>query len=172
VDSAVADLAEANEHRRSNAAIWVWSRGRGRFSATERDRLTAALAPIATGEGDPATSAQAIAALVALRAGGSVELALAALRDPRREVRHIVAAELGPTGDRRIVDALVGLLDDPDGFVREAATIGLQHQGDPAALEPLRALVDREHEDLVARARAKQTIKALENVAQRRNSTH
>ena len=162
VDSAVADLAGGSEHRRSNAAIWVWARGRDGFSAADRERLIEALEPIATGDGDPVAHAQATTALVALGAEAAVELALAALRDQRGEVRHIVAAQIGPTGDPRVVDALVALLDDADGFVREGATIGLERQGDPGALAPLRAMVRRERRDVVAKAGAKRAIRAFE----------
>ena len=133
----------------------------------ERARLIEALTPLATGAGDPVTSAEVVAALVALEADGAIELALTALRDPRREVRHIVAGQLAPTGDRRVVDALVELLDDADGFVREAATIGLQSQADPAALGPLRAMLRREREDRAAKAGAKRAIRALEKSGRR-----
>jgi hypothetical protein len=132
----VDDLRDSNEHRREHAAIWVWSRGPARFSGEERARLAEALTPLATDAQHPVTSAQAVAALVVLDPDGAVELALTALHHPHTEVRHIVAAQLPPTGDRRVVDALVALLDDADGFVREAAAIGLQSQGDRAALEP------------------------------------
>jgi HEAT repeat protein len=121
--------------------------------------------PLARGAHHPVTHAEAVAALIALDADGAVELALTALRDPRTEVRHIVAAQLAPTGDRRVVDALVELLDDADGFVREAATIGLQSQGDPAALGPLRARLRRERKDRAAKAGAKRAIRALEKSA-------
>jgi HEAT repeat protein len=60
-------------------------------------------------------SAQAIAALVALREDGSVDLALGGLKNSDSGMRTIVASEIGPTGDPRIVDALVALLNDPDG---------------------------------------------------------
>ena len=168
VDSTIDDLRDGNEHRREHAAIWVWSRGRARFSGDERARLIEALTPLATDPQHPVTSAEAVAALVALDADGAVELALTALRDPRTEVRHIVAAQLAPTGDRRVVDALVELLNDADGFVREAATIGLQSQGDPAALEPLRAMLRRERKDRSAKAGAKRAIRALEKSADAR----
>jgi hypothetical protein len=52
-----------------------------------------------------------------------------------------------------------------DGFVREAATIGLELQGDPRPLEPLRAMVRRERTDAAAKAGAKRTIRALEKHA-------
>jgi HEAT repeat protein len=168
VDSAVADLTGGSRHQRSNAAIWVWAGGRDRFSAAERARLIGALEPIAERDEVPVCAAQAIAALVALGANGAVELAIAALQDPRPEVRHLVAAQLRPTGDRRVVEALITLLDDPDGFVREAATMGLEGEGDPAALEPLRAMARRERADRVAKAGAKRAIKALEKTARGR----
>ena len=168
VDWAIDDLRDGNGHRREHAAIWVWSRGPAHFSGEERARLIEALTPLAADEQHPVTSAEAIAALVTLNADGAVDLALTALRDPRTEVRHIVAAQLAPTGDRRVVDALVQLLDDADGFVREGATIGLQSQGDPAALEPLRAMLRRERKDRAARAGAKRAIRALEKAADAR----
>jgi HEAT repeats len=80
-------------------------------------------------------------------------------------MRTIVASEIGPTGDRRIFDALVALSKDEDGYVREAAAIGLETQGDPCALEPLRAMVRRERKDTVAKARAKHAIRMLEKRA-------
>jgi HEAT repeat protein len=165
VDSAVADLTSGDKELRSDAAIWVWARGRDSFSADEKSRLIGALGPIAKSEEPSISTAQAIAALVALGADGAVELALAALRDPRPEVRHIVAAQLTPTGDRRVVEVLVALLNDTDGFVREAAATGLQYEGDPVALEPLRAMERREREDLVAKRSANRAIKALEKAA-------
>jgi HEAT repeat protein len=96
---------------------------------------------------------------------GSVDLALAALRNPDWGTRAIVASEIGPTGDQRIVDALVALLNDADGYVREAAAIGLEAQGDPRGLEPLRAMVRQERKDTVAKARAKHAILVLEKRA-------
>jgi HEAT repeat protein len=168
VDSTIDDLRDGTEHRREQAAIWVWSRGRARFSGEERARLIDALTPVATDAQHPVSSAEAVAALVMLDADGAVDLALTALRDPRTQVRHIVAAQLAPTGDRRVVDALVELLDDADGFVREAATIGLHSQGDPAALEPLRAMLRRERKDRAAKAGAKRAIRALEKSADAR----
>jgi HEAT repeat protein len=167
VDSAIADLGHRSEDRRSNAAIWVWSRGRDHFGADERDRLAEVLRPVAMRDPDPTTRAEAIVALVALGVAGAVDLALTALRSSHAGVRQIVAAQIGATGDQRVVDALVVLLDDPDGFVREAATIGLELQGDPRALEPLRAMVRRERKDAVAKAGAKRTIRALEKQARR-----
>jgi hypothetical protein len=165
VDSAIADLGELSEHRRSGAAIWVWSRGRDRLVAEERHRLAEALGPVAMGDPDPTTRAEAIVALVALGVDGAVDLALTALRSSHAGVRQIVAAQIGATGDQRVVDTLVVLLNDADGFVREAATIGLELQGDPRALEPLRAMVRRERKDAAAKAGAKRTIRALEKQA-------
>jgi HEAT repeats len=165
VASAIADLGDHSERRRSNAAIWVWSRGHDSFTADERHQLASALRPVATADPDPATRAQAIAALVELGADGSVDLALAALRDPDWGTRMIVASELAPTHDQRVVDALVALLDDEEGFVRGAAAIGLEKQGDPRALEPLRAMVRREREDLAAKKDAKHAIRTLEKMA-------
>ena len=58
--------------------------------------------------------------------------------------------------------ALVALLDDPDGYVREAAVTGLESQGDPRALQPLRAMLRRERQDRAAKAAAKRAIHTLE----------
>jgi HEAT repeat protein len=162
VDTAIADLGHPSWNRHANAGTWVWARGYDRFSAEERHRLVEALRPVAGGDPDPAARAQAIAALVALRADGSVDLALGGLKNSDWGMRTIVASEIGPTGDPRIVDALVALLNDPDGYVREAAVIGLETQGDPRALEPLRAMLRRERKDRAAKAAAKHAIHALE----------
>jgi HEAT repeat protein len=161
VDGAIADLGDSSRDRRANAGAWVWGRGYDRFSADERRRLAAALQPVAEADPDPAARAQAIAALVELRVDGSVDLALAALRDPDWAMRTIVASEIAATGDARVVDALLDLLNNVDGYVREAAAIGLDRQGDPRALEPLRAMLGRER-DTAAKRAAKRAIRALE----------
>jgi HEAT repeat protein len=62
------------------------------------------------------------------------------------------------------VDALLDLLNDTDGYVREAAAIGLDRQGDPRALEPLRVMLRRER-DAAAKATAKRAIRVLEKQA-------
>ena len=164
VDGAIADLGDSSRDRRANAGAWVWGRGYDHFSADERRRLAEALQPVAEADPDPAARAQAIAALVGLRVDGSVELALAALRDPDWGMRMIVAAELESTEDPRVVDALLDLLSDADGYVREAAAIGLDRQGDPRALEPLRAMLGRER-DTAAKRSAKRAIRVLEKRA-------
>jgi HEAT repeat protein len=165
VDGAVADLGDSSRDRRAKAGAWVWGRGYDRFSAVERHRLVEALQPVAEADPDPAARAQAIAALVELRVNGSVDLALAALRDPDWGMRMIVASQIGPTGDPRVVDALVVLLHDADGYVREGAAIGLERQDDPRALEPLRAMLRRGEPDSAAKASAKRAIRALKKQA-------
>ena len=102
---------------------------------------------------------------------GSVDLALPALRDPDWGMRTIVASEIGPTGDQRIVDALVALLNDEDGYVREAAAIGLETQGDTRALDPLRAMVRRERKDTVAKARAERRSACCRSEPEARRSS-
>jgi HEAT repeat protein len=163
VDGAIADLGDSSWDRRVKAGAWVWGRGYDHFSADERRRLAEALQPVAEADPDPAARAQAIAALVGLRVDGSVDLALAALRDPDWGMRTVVASEIGSTGDPRVVDALLDLLDDPDGYVREAAAIGLDRQGDPRALDPLRAMLRRES-DSAARRSARRAIRVLKKV--------
>jgi HEAT repeat protein len=164
VDGAIVDLGDSSQHRRANAGAWVWGRGYDHFSTEERRRLAEALQPVADSDPDPAARAQAIAALVALRVDGSVDLALGALREPDWAMRTIVASQIEATGDPRVVDALLDLLNDPDGYVREAAAIGLDRQGDLRALEPLRAMLRRER-DTAAKRSAKRAIRALEKRA-------
>jgi HEAT repeat protein len=161
VDGAIADLGDSSRDRRINAGAWVWGHKYDHFGADERHRLVEALQPVAEADPDPAARAQAIAALVELRADGSVDLALAALRDPDWGMRLIVASQMGPTGDPRVVDALVVLLKDSDGYVREGAAIGLERQGDPRALEPLRAMLRRGKRDRATKASAKRAIRVL-----------
>jgi HEAT repeat protein len=76
-------------------------------------------------------------------------------------MRTIVASQIGPTGDPRVVDALAVLLNDTDGYVREGAAIGLERQGDPRAVEPLRAMLRRGERDTAAKASAKRAIRVL-----------
>ena len=123
VDGAIADLSDFSRDRRANAGAWVWGQGYDRFNADERRRLVEALQPVAEADPDPAARPQAIAALVGLRVAGSVDLALAALWDADSGMRLIVASQMGPTGDPHVVDALVVLLNDADGYVREAAAM-------------------------------------------------
>ena len=59
-----------------------------------------------------------------------------------------VAFELGRVHDPRIVDALIPLLQDPEGWVREAAAYSLGKLNDPRALLPLRQLAKHERKDL------------------------
>jgi HEAT repeat protein len=161
VDGAITDLGDSSRDRRANAGAWVWGHGCDHFSDDERHRLVEALRPVAEADPDPAARAQAIAALVELRVDGSVDLALAALRDPDWGMRLIVASQMGPTGDPRVVDALVFLLNEADGYVREGAAIGLARQGDPRALEPLRRMLRRGERDRAAKASAKRAIRVL-----------
>ena len=164
VDGAIADLGDSSRSRRADAGAWIWGHGYDHFSADERPRLVEALGPVAEADPDPAARAQAIAALVLLRVDGSVDLALAALRDPYWGMRMIVASQIESTGDPRVVDALIDLLNDEDGYVREAAAIGLDRQRDPRALEPLRAML-RGERDRGAKKSAKQAIRVLETRA-------
>jgi len=90
VDGAIADLGDSSRDRRANAGAWVWRRGYDGFSAEERRRLAEALLPVAEADADPA--------------------ARAALGDPDWGMRTIVASEVGPAGDPRVVDALLDLL--------------------------------------------------------------
>jgi len=160
VEHAIDDLASGKSKRRSDAAIWIWSRQGERFTAEERTRCIQALTPVAVADPDAATRGQAIAALVSLEAPGVADLVLAALEDPDWGVRMIVAGEIGPVNDPRVVDALVRLLGDEDGFVRESAAIGLEQQGEPRALGPLRAMEANER-DSAARKRARHAIRVL-----------
>jgi HEAT repeat protein len=161
VQRVIKDLGSSKSKRRSDAAIWIWSRRGKGFTPEERSQCVRALTPVAAADSDPATRAQAIAALVALEAPGAADLVLEALSDPDCGVRMIVAGELGPTNDPRVVDALVRLLEDEDGYVRDSAALGLEMQGDPRALGPLRAMVEKER-DVAARKDALRAIRVLE----------
>jgi HEAT repeat protein len=66
-----------------------------------------------------------------------VALAVAALAHPTPEVRWRIAYALGATRQRQALDALLGLLDDPDGVVQEEALYALQSFSDPRCLAPL-----------------------------------
>lgn len=75
--------------------------------------------------------------------------------------RYTVASELGPTGDPRIVDRLIELLHDDDGYVREGAALGLSAQNDSRAIDPLKAMLERGERDSAAKAAAKRAIASL-----------
>jgi hypothetical protein len=165
VDGAIADLSDSSRDRRANAGAWVWGHGYDRFSADERHRLVEALQPVAEADPDPAARAQAIAALVGLRVDGAGDLAHAPHPSDDRGMGTIVASQIGPTGDPRVVDALVVLLNDTDGYVREGAAIGLERQGDPRAVEPLRAMLRRGERDTAAKKSARRAIRVLKKQA-------
>jgi HEAT repeat protein len=161
VDSAIAKLQHPKERHRLNAAIWVWSRDAGYFSDEQRMRLIDVLKVRATADESDVVRTQSICALVRLQAPAAADLALGALRDPDPMTRYTVAAELGPTGDPRIVDQLIALLDDGDGYVRQGAALGLGAQNDSRAIDPLRAMLERGERDSAAKKAAKRAIASL-----------
>ena len=161
VDSAIAKLQHPKERHRLNAAIWVWSRRAGYFSDEQRMRLIDVLKVNATTDESDAVKNQSVCALVRLRAPAAADLVLGALRDPDPMTRYTVAAELGPTGDPRIVDRLIALLEDDDGYVREGAALGLSSQNDARAIDPLKAMLERGERDSGAKAAAKRAIASL-----------
>jgi HEAT repeat protein len=85
--------------------------------------------------------------------------------DYLRPWRSIAASQLARIEDRRVVDALIPLLHDDEGWVREAAAGGLGQQRDPRALEPLRELLRRERKDMVVKKTAKRAVSDLERAA-------
>jgi HEAT repeat protein len=163
VDTAIARLQRPEERHRVNAAIWVWSRDANQFSDEQRMRLIDVLTETATADESAAVRSQSISALVRLRAPAAADLALGALVDADPMTRYTVAAELGPTGDPRIVDQLIALLEDDDGYVREGAALGLSTQNDSRAIEPLRAMIERGESDSAAKAAAKRAIASLKS---------
>ena len=165
VDGAIADLGDSSRDRRANAGAWVLGHGYDRFSTDERHRLVEALQPVAEADPDAAARAQAIAALVGLRVEGSVDLALAALSDPDRGMRLIVASQMGPTGDPRGRGCPCRLVERRRRLRAGRGSDGLERQGDPWALEPLRAMLRRGERDRAAKASAKRAIRVLKKQA-------
>jgi HEAT repeat protein len=143
VDELLALLSDPDPKVRSNAAGALWERSDD-LSEADRARCIAALEPLAIGDPDPLVKTDAIEALVELDAPGAVDLALAALQHPDSTVREMAVGCLVGFPDPRVVGALLPLLQDRDGDVRVSAAIALGVRGDPAALEPLRAMVQRE----------------------------
>jgi HEAT repeat protein len=74
----------------------------------------------------------------------------------------LVASQLGRVEDPRVLDALLPLLHDEEGWVRNAAAGSLGQLGDVRALNPLRELVNRERKDAVVKQAAKEAVAMLE----------
>ena len=77
--------------------------------------------------GDPSVRAAAAKALVTYKNGGVVDKLVAVATDAKadRDVRLVTIAALQRVLDKKVVDALVGLLGDGDGAVRDAAAESL-----------------------------------------------
>jgi len=76
----------------------------------------------------------------------SIDLLITALADDQFiSVRWRAAEALGKMGSSRAIEALAGLLGDPNFYVREKAAEALGRIGDPASVQPLiSALADRD----------------------------
>ena len=87
--------------------------------------------------------------------------ALRAVSDPEPLVRTTVAVALANKDVVGRAEALMGLLDDPEGPVRQMAAAALVEIGDVGALPRLRDRVEREGDDH-ARAAMRRAIVSLE----------
>ena len=84
-----------------------------------------------------------------------------ALHDTHPNVRARAVAELGATGDPRVLHELTDALHDKDAGVREAAAIALGRSGNRTVLSSLRHHLDDEHEDEWVRLRIAASLAAL-----------
>lgn len=160
VDALVADLGDPSPKVRCRAANSLWGLWE-ELDEGERERAYSALLVSARSDADGPTRGNAVGAIVANGASGAIDLGIASLADADWVVRAIVASALGNLRDRRVVDALLPLLEDPEGWVRTAAAYSLGWQGDPRALNPLRGLA-RERRDVEAKKAAKWAVRHIE----------
>lgn len=131
------------------------------FDEADRERAYSALHVAANGDADGPTRGNAAGAIVANDAPGALDLGIASLAEEDWVARAIVASALGNLRDRRIVDALIPLLADPEGWVRTAAAYSLGWQRDPRALAALRSLA-RDRRDVEAKKAATWAIGHIE----------
>jgi hypothetical protein len=93
--------------------------------------------------------------------GSSVDDLREAMHDAHPNVRARAVAELGATGDPRVLHELTDALHDKDAGVREAAAIALGRAGNRTVLPALRQQLDDAHEDEWVRLRLAASMAAL-----------
>ncbi len=109
--------------------------------------LVSAIAEYVAGESDPDLIVHAVRALRAARSQAAAACLISLLKNPAWQVRAEAAEALSamPTGSSGMSGAeaadvhaaLIGLLEDQDGFVVSRAVAGLRGTGSVAAVEPL-----------------------------------
>ncbi|MFZ2960542.1 MAG: HEAT repeat domain-containing protein [Candidatus Ozemobacteraceae bacterium] len=72
---------------------------------------------------------------------------LEALRTGNKQLRYVIAAALGESGDRRVIKVLIDSLADPDWTIRKSATQALAEIGENA-IDPLIEAVKEPNEDI------------------------
>lgn len=72
---------------------------------------------------------------------------LDALRTGDKQLRYVIAAALGESGDRRVIKVLIDSLGDPDWTIRKSATLALAEIGGNA-IEPLIEALKEPSEDI------------------------
>ncbi len=129
--------------------------------ARARERAGAALRGTkGIGDPDPRLRAVALRSLAVLGAAGTVEAALAGLRDGAAEMRWTAAMVLGRLGDRHGEAALIAALGDTHGEVRRQAAASLGFLGAVAARPALERLATDDPRAAV-RAQAAASLRAL-----------
>ena len=110
---------------------------------SHRRDLGPELIRVASADPEPAIRASALEAIRALRAGGSLPVALSGVRDPNTDVRIAAIRLIGESGDGSALDILRQQTNDPDPSIRTPAVAALVSIGGTAA-EPelLRLLRD------------------------------
>ncbi|MFL5511359.1 MAG: HEAT repeat domain-containing protein, partial [Gemmatimonadales bacterium] len=110
---------------------------------SHRRDLGPELIRVASGDPEPALRASALEAIRALRAAGSLPVALSGVRDANPEVRIAAIRLIGDSGDGSALDILQQQTNDPDPAIRTTAIAALAAIGGTAA-EPdlLRLLRD------------------------------
>jgi HEAT repeat protein len=75
------------------------------------------------------------------------KILLEALRTGDKQLRYVIAAALGESGDRRVIKVLIDSLADPDWTIRKSAMQALAEIGDNA-VDPLIDALRDPHEDI------------------------
>ncbi|MBF0500736.1 MAG: HEAT repeat domain-containing protein [Candidatus Riflebacteria bacterium] len=79
--------------------------------------------------------------------GKAQRILLEALRTGNKQLRYVIAAALGESGDRRVIKVLIDSLADPDWTIRKSATQALAEIGENA-IDPLIEALKEPNEDV------------------------